>query len=263
MVLNTDSAVPLVFPLRGSAPRRRSVDTSAAGANTTNLLPVVVVVSTGEALRSGTAVGEEVVSPRWPGDCAAAAAAAMRAAVAYSAVGAVASLDASFVDDPAAGCDLDHRRGAWCSVYRGGPAHGLHLQPRFCHRSHGQRLVRGLRHSSYLVPTENSPLEQSQPPGFSRRNHLSLRINKPHRGIGALGRSVLYVLFHGQVLSLDVSLVSLRPRKREQNIQRQAQLFLSRAIQTLFLPCHTLLLVSWQQSLLAPATLKREIQYPL
>ena len=117
MVLNTDSAVPLVFPLRGSAPPRRSVDTSAAGANTTNLLPVVVV-STGEALRSGTAVGE-VVSPRWPGDCAAAA--AMRAAVAYGAVGAVASLDASFVDDPAAGCDLVHRRGAWCSVYRGAP----------------------------------------------------------------------------------------------------------------------------------------------
>ena len=178
-MLSTDSAAPLVrawfellCTLRGSAPPRRSVGTCAAGVNTTDLL-FDVVVCTGEALHSDTAV-EEVVSPRLPRDRAAdaadvpaaadadiTAAAAMRATVVDCAVGAVATLDAYFVDDPAADCDLDHRRGAWWSVCRGGPAHVLHLQPRFCRRPHGQRLARWLRHSSSLVPTENSPPEQS------------------------------------------------------------------------------------------------------
>ena len=60
---NVDSAAALVracfelpCPLRGNAPPRRSADACAAGANTTDLLPDVVV-SAGEALRSGTAVG--------------------------------------------------------------------------------------------------------------------------------------------------------------------------------------------------------------
>ena len=68
MVPNPDDAAALMlacfeFPctLRGNAPSRRTADTCAAGANATDLLPHVVV-SAGEALRSGTAVGE-VVSP--------------------------------------------------------------------------------------------------------------------------------------------------------------------------------------------------------
>ena len=72
MVPNTDDAVALVracfelpCTLRGNDPPRRSVDTCAAGANATNLPDAVV--SAGEALRSGTAVGD-IVSPRWPRD---------------------------------------------------------------------------------------------------------------------------------------------------------------------------------------------------
>ena len=71
MVPNVDGAAALVracfeWPctLRGNAVPCRSVDTCAAGANATDLLPDVVV-SAGEVLRSGTAVGE-VVSPSWP-----------------------------------------------------------------------------------------------------------------------------------------------------------------------------------------------------
>ena len=164
---NTDSAAGLVracfeLPcnLRVSAPPRRSVGTCAAGANT-DLLPDVVV-SAGEALRSGTAVGE-VASPSWPRDrtadaggvsaavdpdIAAAAAAAIGAAVVDGAVGAVAALDTSAVDEPVAGCDIDHRRGAWLSVCRGGLAHMLHLQSRFGRRLGGQRLAQRLTHSS-------------------------------------------------------------------------------------------------------------------
>ena len=130
MAPNTDSAAALVraclellCTLPGSAPPRRSVGTCAARANTTDFLPDVVV-SAGEALHSDTAVGE-VVSSSWPRDRAAdaanasstaaadiaAAAAAIGAAV-DGPVGAAAALDASVVDDPLAGCDLDHRRGA-------------------------------------------------------------------------------------------------------------------------------------------------------
>ena len=155
MVPNTDDAAALVracfelpCTLRGNVPPRRSV-----GAIATAVLPDVVV-SAGEALRSGTAVGE-VVFPSWPRDRTAdaadvpagviadiaASAAAIRAAVV---VAAVAAQDASAADGPVAGCDLDHRHGAWLSVCRGGLAHGLHLQPRFGRRPHGQRLVRGL-----------------------------------------------------------------------------------------------------------------------
>ena len=57
----------------------------------------------------------------------AAAASAMEAAVVDGTVGAAAALDTSVVDDPTADCDLDHRRGTWGSVCRGGPGHGLHL----------------------------------------------------------------------------------------------------------------------------------------
>ena len=212
MVPNTDSAAVLVWAcfelpctLRGNAPPRRIVDTCAAVANKTNFLPDVVV-SAGEALRSGTAVGE-VVSLSWPRDRTAdavnvsavviadiaAAAAAIGAAVVDGAVAAVATQDASVADDRVAGCDLDRRRGAWWSVYCGGLAHGLHLQPRFGRRPHGQRLARRVRHSSSLDPTESSPPEQSLPPGRVYQHHLSLRTNEPHREIGELGRSVLYV----------------------------------------------------------------------
>ena len=180
MVPNVDSAVALVracfelpCTLRGNAPPRRSVDTCAAGANTTDLLPDVVVPA-GEALRSGTAVGE-VVSPSWPRVCTAGAAdvsvvmtadiataaAAMGAVVAaveaaVPAMGAVdvAAQGVSVADGHAAGCDLDHRRGAWLSLCRGGLAHRLHLQPRFGRHPHGQRLALGLRPSSSVDPTE-------------------------------------------------------------------------------------------------------------
>ena len=71
MVPSVDSAAALVraclelpCTLRGNAPPRRSVDTCATGANTTDP-PPDVVVSAGEALCSGTAVGE-MVSPSWP-----------------------------------------------------------------------------------------------------------------------------------------------------------------------------------------------------
>ena len=74
MVPNTDDAAALVRPfsefpctLRGNAPPRHTANACAAGANATDLLPNIVV-STGEALRSGTAVGE-VVSPSWPRGC--------------------------------------------------------------------------------------------------------------------------------------------------------------------------------------------------
>ena len=196
MVPNVDSAAALVracfelhCTLRGNAPPRRSVDTCAAGVNTTDLLPDVVV-STGEALRSGTAV-EEVVSTSWPRNRTAGAAdvpvvvtadiAAATAAIGTAiVVAAVAAQDASVADDPVAGCDLDHRRGAWLSVCRGGLAHRLHLQPRFGRRPHGQWLARGLRYSSSLDPTESSPPEQAHFPGLSDQVPLSLRINEPH-----------------------------------------------------------------------------------
>ena len=53
--------------------------------------------------------------------------AAMGAAVVDGSVGTVAALDVSLVDDPVIGRDLDHHRGAWWSVCRGGPSHGLLL----------------------------------------------------------------------------------------------------------------------------------------
>ena len=175
MVPNTDSAAALVetcfelpCTLRGNSPPCRSVDTCAADANTTDLLPDVVV-SAGEALHSGTVVGE-VVSPSWPRDRIAdtadvsavvtvdiaAAAAAIGVAVVYGTVAAVAAQDAFVADDSVVGCDLGHLRDAWLSVGRGGLAHGLHLQPRFGCRPHGQRLARALRYFSSFDPTESS-----------------------------------------------------------------------------------------------------------
>ena len=126
-----------------------------------------------------------------------AAAAFIEAAVVDGAVGAVAALNASVADDPVASCNLDHRRDAWLTVCRSGLAHGLHLQPWFGFRRHGQRLLRGLRHSSSLGPTESSPPEQINPPRLTNKNHFPLRINKPHRELGELGRSVFYFWFAG------------------------------------------------------------------
>ena len=157
--------------LRGNAPSRSSVDTCAAGANTTDL-PDVIVSAAGEVLRSGTVFGE-VVSPSWPRDRAvdaadvsaavaagiATAGAAVGAAVLDGAMAAVAAQDASVADDSLAGCDLDHRHGAWLSVCRGGLAYGFHLQPRFGRRPHGQRLARGLRYFSSLNLTGSFPPE--------------------------------------------------------------------------------------------------------
>ena len=147
MVPNTDDAAALVRPcfefpctLRGNAPPRRTADAYAAGVNATDLPNIVV--STSEALRSGTAAGE-VVSPSWPRGCTAAAAAkgatvvasvaamgeaGVASATAMGAAG-VAAQGASVADDPVAGCGLDHRRGAWLSICRGNLAHGLHLPP--------------------------------------------------------------------------------------------------------------------------------------
>ena len=173
MVPNTDNAAALMracfelpYTLQGNAPSHRTVDTCAAGANATDILPDVVV-SAGEALRSGTAVGE-VISPSWPRGCSADAAdtspvvTADIAAAGVAAMGAagVAAQGSSVADDPVAGCDLDHRRGAWLSVCQGGLAYGLHLQIRFGRCLHGQRLARGLRYSSSLGPTGSSPPEQ-------------------------------------------------------------------------------------------------------
>ena len=197
MVPNTDSAAELVracfelpCTLRRSALPRCSVDTCAAGARTTDLLPDAVV-SAGEVLRSGTAVGE-VVSLSWSKDRTADAAdvsavvtadiAAAAAAIGVTVVdGAVAAQGASVEGDSVAGYDLDHRRGAWLSVCRGGLAHGLNRQPRFGRRPHGQGLARGLRHPSSLGPSGSSPPEQSFLPGLSHQIHLSLHTNEPHR----------------------------------------------------------------------------------
>ena len=142
------ACVELPCSLWGSPPLRRSVGTCAAGVNTTDPLPDCVV-SACEVLRSGTAVGE-MASPSRPRDRTAdaadvsvavapdiaAAAAVIGAAVVDGVVGAVATLDASAAYDPVAGYDLDHHRGAWLSVCRGGLAHRLHLQPRFGRRPH-------------------------------------------------------------------------------------------------------------------------------
>ena len=116
----------LISTLRGNAPSHRSAGTCVTKANKSDFSYVVVFA--GEALHPDTSV-REVVSRTWPkdraaddadvsgaaaADIAAAAAAAIGAAVVYGAigaVGAVSALDASVVDDPAAGCDLDHRRG--------------------------------------------------------------------------------------------------------------------------------------------------------
>ena len=175
MVPNVDSAAAQVrtcfelpCTLRGNSPPRRMMDTCTAGANTIDLL-LDVVVSAGEVLRSGTAVGD-AVSSSWPRDRTggatdvpavvaadiAAAAAAIGAAVV---VAAVAIQDASVADGPVAGCNFDHRRG--------GLAHGLHLQPRFGRRPHGRWLARGLRHSSSVDPTGSSPPEHFLFPGLS------------------------------------------------------------------------------------------------
>ena len=250
MVPNTDSAAALVracfelpCTLRGSAHPRRSVGTCAAGANTTDLPGVVV--SAGEALHSGTAVGK-VVSPSWPRYCAADAADVSAAVPAAIAAAGAAAVGAAVVDRfvaYVAGCGLDHRRGAWLSVCGGGLAHGLHFQSRFGRRPHGKWLARGLRHSSSLGSTGSSPPEQSLPPGLSHQIPLSLRTNEPLREIGELGRPLLYVSFRGPVLSFDVSLASSKSRAHEQNIQRQAHLLLYRATRTLFSLYHRLLLV--------------------
>ena len=96
--------------------------------------------------------------------------AAVVAAVAAMGAAAVAAQGESSADNPVAGRDLDHRRGAWLSVCRGDLAHGLHLQPWFGRCPHGQRLARGLRHSSSLGPTGSSPPEQAHFPGLS--NHV-------------------------------------------------------------------------------------------
>ena len=142
MVPNTDDAVVLVracfellCTLRGNSPPRRTVDTCTGGINATDLLPDVVL-SADETLRSGTAV-KEVVSPSWPRGCTADAADAppvvtadiAAAAAAAMETAAVAAQGASVAGDPVAGCDLDHRRGAWLRVCRGGLAHGRHIQP--------------------------------------------------------------------------------------------------------------------------------------
>ena len=92
-------------------------------------------------------------------------------------------------DDPVAGCDLDHLRGACLSVCLAGLAHGLHVQPRF-----GQRLARGLRHSSSLGPTGRSPPEQAHFPGLlDQVFHLSLHTGEPHPGNGKSNYPVLQV----------------------------------------------------------------------
>ena len=266
MVPNTDSAAELMracfelpSTLRESALPRCSVDTWAAGARTTDLLPDVVV-SAGEVLRSGTAVGE-VVSLSWSKDRTAdaadvsavvtvdiaAAAAAIGVAVVDGAVAAVAAQGTSVEGDPVAGCDLDHPRGAWLSVCRGGLAHGLNRQPRFGRRPHGQGLARGLRHPSSLGPTGSSPPEQSFFPVLSHQIHLSLHTNEPHQESEELGRPVLYVLSRGRVLSRDALSVSPKSRAHERNIQRQAYLLLSRATRIIFSLCRGLLLVLRQQ----------------
>ena len=174
--------------------------TCAAGANATDLLPDVVV-SAGEALRSGTAVGE-MVSPSWPRGCTAGATDAPSVVTADIAVASVAGMGAadvaaqgaSVADDPVAGCDLGHRRGACLSICLAGLAHGLHLQPRFGRCPRQQRLARGLRFSSSLSPTGSSPPEQAHFPGLLNQVfHLSLHTDETHPGNGKSNCPVLYV----------------------------------------------------------------------
>ena len=116
MVPNRDSESPLVracselpCTLRGSVFARHSVGTCAAGANTTDFFPDVVVYA-GEALHSDIDVGQ-VVLPSWPKDCAGGAADVSAAAAADIATAAAAKGTADV--DGAAVCDLDHRGGAW------------------------------------------------------------------------------------------------------------------------------------------------------
>ena len=97
---------------------------------------------------------------------AAAMGATVTAAVAAVRAAGVAARGASVADDPIAGCDLDHRRGACLSACLAGLAHGFHLQPRFGHCPHGQRLPRGLGHSSSLSPTGSSPPKRAHFPEF-------------------------------------------------------------------------------------------------
>ena len=95
---------------------------------------------------------------------AGAGAAAWGASAAGAPDAGVAARGASAADAPVAGvayCELDHRRGACLIACLAGLAHGLHLQPRFSRCPHGQRLARGLRHSSALDPTGISPPEQA------------------------------------------------------------------------------------------------------
>ena len=171
MVMNTDDTAALVracfelpCTLRGNSSPRRTANTCAAGANATDRLPDVVV-SAGEALRSGIAVGE-VVSPSWPRGCTAGAADPPPYCDCGYRHGWCCCPGGICCGCPFAGCDLDHRRGACLAVCLAGHAHGLHLQPRFGRCPHGQRLARGLRHSSSLGPSGNSPLEQAHSLGL-------------------------------------------------------------------------------------------------
>ena len=239
--------------LRGNAPIRRSVDTCTAGANTTDLL-LDVVVSPLVRCSAPVLLFRRWSLPAGPGIVLPVTRMSpllwlrisplpIGAAVV---VVAIAVQGASIADDPVAGCDLDHRRGAWLSICRGGHAHGLHLQPRLSHHPHGQRLARGLWQSSF-GPTGSAPPEPSHFPGLSNQVNISLRTNKPQREIGELGRPVLYVSSRGRVMSRGVLPVSSKSRAHERNIQRQAHLLLCRMTRTFFLLCRRLLLVFRQQ----------------
>ena len=129
---------------------------------------------------------------------AAAASAAMGATVVagIAAMGAagVAARGASVADNPVAGCDLDHGRGACLSVCLAGLAHGNHLQHRFGRCPHGQRLARGLRHSFSLGPTGSSPPKQAHFSGLLNLVfHILLHTDEPHPGNGKSNYPVLYV----------------------------------------------------------------------
>ena len=141
------------------------------------MIPAVVTADIAIAAAAATAMGATVV-----------------AAVTAMGTAGVAARSTSIADDPVAGCDLDHRRGACLSVCRAGLAHEFHLQPRFGRCLHGQRLARGLRPSSSLGPIGSSPPEQAHFSGLLNKVYrLSLHTDEPNPGNGKLNYPVLYV----------------------------------------------------------------------
>ena len=175
--------------LRGNIPPCRTADTLRA-AGEPDLLPDVVVYAGGALFLAaaggvvfpscsrgwadGGAIPTVVTVEMAAGTAAAAAAAAaaMRTTVAISPRVAGATAHGASAADVLADGGHDHRRGARLSAYPADLVHGLHLQSRFGHRPHGQRLTRGTGRS-FSNPIGVSPRGPAHVPLLIDRNHLS------------------------------------------------------------------------------------------